>query len=201
PSAYWTSARNFLLPQATVPIVPPEAVSCKNLNFGKIDLFAMTMKGKQIKKVTLALLFMRCMILSNIGWSQVDIARELGFSEEVFVHLSDPVMLAGDDVWMGIQVKNNGQPSPSVIAYMELLDREGNPVKQALTGLVQGEGVGYLEIPENLGSDNYLLRVYTRNSPYLNLSKGIYHRILTVINPQLPPTTIVSRDESPPIKV
>src|SRR5690606_19484028 len=86
------------------------------------------------------------------------------------------------------------------IAYMELLDREGNPVIQAMTGLVQGEGEGYLEIPGNLGADNYLLRVYTRNSPNLDLSKGIYHRILTVINPQLPPSSILTQKESPPAK-
>ncbi|HLU89791.1 MAG TPA: hypothetical protein VKZ51_08140, partial [Cyclobacteriaceae bacterium] len=130
----------------------------------------MIRKKTAIKEATLALVCLGCLLVSNISWSQGYADREPELSEEVFVHLSDHVLLAGDDVWMAIQVKIQGQASPSVIAYMELLDREGNPVKQAMTGLVKGAGEGYLEIPENLGSDNYLLRVYTRNSPYMNPS-------------------------------
>lgn len=160
----------------------------------------MIRKKTAIKEVTLALVCMGCLLASNISRSQGYADREPELSEEVFVHLSDHVMLAGDDVWMGIQVKTQGQPSPTVVAYMELLDREGNPVKQAMTELVNGAGEGYLEIPENIGSDNYLLRVYTRNSPYLNPSKGIYHRILTVINPTLPPPNMVTQKEPLPTK-
>ena len=161
----------------------------------------MIRKKTAIKEATLALVCLGCLLVSNISWSQGYADREPELSEEVFVHLSDHVLLAGDDVWMAIQVKIQGQASPSVIAYMELLDREGNPVKQAMTGLVKGAGEGYLEIPENLGSDNYLLRVYTRNSPYMNPSKGIYHRILTVINPKLPPPNMVTQKEPLPTKI
>src|SRR5690606_4734845 len=106
---------------------------------------------------------------------------------EVFVHASDELLLVGEELWLHVNVLKDGKPSPSVRAYLELLDREGNPVKQEMMALAHGSGSGYLLIPENLPSDNYFLRVYTRNSPYSNSSKGIYQQVITVINTELPP--------------
>src|SRR5690554_6330411 len=155
------------------------------------------MKGKHLNKVSVGLFLLLGIFFSKISNAQISQALETNppLVEEVFVHLSHRVLLAGDEQWMHITVRNNGKPSPSKVAYMEILDREGNPVKQAMVELVQGEAVGYLEMPENINSDNYLLRVYTRNSPHLSMSQGIYHQILTLINPKLPPTSIVSKQE------
>lgn len=134
------------------------------------------------------LLFLQAALcpIQSKGQAQKLIPNEL--AEEVFVHLSDQVVVTGDELWAAITVLLNGQPSPSVVAYLELMDREGNPVKREMIQLEGGKGEGYLKIPENSPSDNYLLRVYTRNSPYFSKSKGVFHQIISVINPQLPPT-------------
>lgn len=125
------------------------------------------------------------------GWSQVPFNNTAPpLSEEIFVHLSDHVALTGDQLWLAITVKSQGQASPSVIVYLDLLDREGTPVKQTVAGLTEGQAEAYLEVPAHLSSDNYLLRVYTRNSPYLNPDRGIHHQIVTVINPQSPPSIV-----------
>src|SRR5690606_7099492 len=141
---------------------------------------------------------MQSVFLPMKSWAQLDPGKSdkgLFLSEEVNVHLLDHVLLTGDQLWLHATVRLNGNPSPSVVAYLELLDREGNPVKQDMIRLTNGKATGYLEIPENLNSENYLLRVYTRNSPFFNGSRGIYHRIITVINPQSPPQSIVSQQE------
>jgi hypothetical protein len=169
----------------------------KNLSFGKIDPLIMIKKGRFAKSVaTLALLL--GLFFPYGGWSQAPFNNTVPpLSEEIFVHLSDHVALTGDQLWLAIEVKNHGQPSPSVVVYLDLLDREGNPVKQAMAELIDGEASAYLEIPDQLVSDNYLLRVYTRNSPSSNPETGIYHRILTVINPQSPPSIIAPQAVQP----
>lgn len=160
----------------------------------------MMRRGKFVETITRVALLLS-LTLPYGGWSQVlpgDLEPVL--AEEVFVHLSDPIVLTGDRLWLAITVKNQDQPSPSVIVYLDLLDREGTPVRQAMAGLTEGQAEAYLEIPDQLPSDNYLLRVYTRSSPYLDRDKGIYHRMVTVINPQSPPA-IVATQESPLGKV
>lgn len=155
------------------------------------------MEGKNLYKASVGLFLLLGILFSTISHAQTSQDLEISspLAEEVFVHLSHKVLLTGDELWMHITVRNDDKPSPSKVAYMEMLDREGNPVKQAMVELVQGKAVGYLEMPEKINSDNYLLRVYTRNSPHASLSAGIYHQILTLINPQSPPTSIVSKQE------
>ena len=142
------------------------------------------MKNPSILSLLVSLLFLLSPLKSN---GQLQKNLDLGLSEEVFVHLSDRVFVTGDELWAGVTVMLNGEPSPSVVAYLELIDREGDPVKREMIQLAGGKGEGYLEIPEKSPSDNYLLRVYTRNSPYFSENNGIFHQVISVINPQSPP--------------
>jgi hypothetical protein len=145
------------------------------------------MNNKKYQNVFITWTLLWAMLFPCQGWGQ---EMDKLWPEDVFVHLSDPVALTGDQLWLAISVKSHGQASPSAIVYLELLDKEGTPVKQVMAGLTEGQAEAYLEVPSHLSSDNYLLRVYTRNSPYLNPDHGIHHQMVTVINPQSPPSIV-----------
>lgn len=70
---------------------------------------------------------------------------------------------------------------------MELLDRNGISAAGDLAKLENGKVNSYLQIPPELPSDNYLLRVYTRISPYISGEKGVFQSMVSIINPQKPP--------------
>ncbi|WP_439481153.1 hypothetical protein [Cyclobacterium plantarum] len=108
--------------------------------------------------------------------------------EDIAVQLSNRVLLTEEQLWMNIKVLVQNEPSPSKVIYMELLDREGVPVIQEMANLNAGRNQAYLEIPSTIDSDHYLLRVYTRISPYTSGSKGVFQDIITIINPEKPPT-------------
>lgn len=127
-------------------------------------------------------------------------------AEEVSVHVVNPVSLTEEFIWMHISVTTAEEPSPSKVIYMELLDRNGNSVVADLAKLEEGKAKSYLRIPPELPSDHYLLRVYTRISPYTSGAKGVFQSLVTIINPTKPPL-IVSEEaaadktpNSPPIE-
>lgn len=107
--------------------------------------------------------------------------------EEVLVQVVNPVSLTEEYLWMEVSVNSGNKPSPSKVIYMELLDRNGISVAGDLAKLVNGKVNSYLHIPPELPSDNYLLRVYTRISPYISGEKGVFQSMVSIINPQYPP--------------
>jgi hypothetical protein len=137
-------------------------------------------------------------VLPSIGQSDMTkpMAMEKAPEEKVHVHLTDQVLISGETLWLHVLVMLEDKPTPSKIAYAEILDRRGNPVKQQMIGLKEGKGDGYLEVPEQLPSDHYLLRVYTRNSPYAENPYRISHQVLSIINPQNPPR-ILAESKTP----
>ncbi|WP_114749152.1 hypothetical protein [Pleomorphovibrio marinus] len=108
-------------------------------------------------------------------------------NERVQVFVSDRHLVTGEDLWLDINVFLNEAPSPVKVVYAEILDREGTSVSQQLIGVSKGHARGFLPVPENLDTDNYLLRVYTRSSPYTSGETGVYHDIIAVINPESAP--------------
>lgn len=108
--------------------------------------------------------------------------------EDIAVQLSNRVLLTEEQLWMDIRVLVQNEPSPSKVIYMELLDREGVPVIQDMALLENGRAQAYLEIPSTMDSDHYLLRVYSRISPYTSGSQGVFQDIIAIINPEKPPT-------------
>ncbi len=107
--------------------------------------------------------------------------------EEVAVHVSNPILLTEEQLWMDVKVMAGNNPSPSRVIYLEMLDRQGVPVIQEMALLKNGRAQTYLNIPSTIDSDHYLLRVYTRISPYTSGSNGVFQDILTIINPNKPP--------------
>ncbi|WP_146947197.1 hypothetical protein [Cyclobacterium qasimii] len=112
--------------------------------------------------------------------------------EEVIVQVVNPVSLTEEYLWMNVTVTTDGQPSPSKVIYMELLDRNGISVVKDLAELVKGEVNSYLMLPSDLPSDHYLLRVYTRISPYTSGEKGVFQSLVSIINPKVPPIITLS---------
>tara|TARA_R110001592_G_scaffold8105_2_gene44744 strand:- start:327557 stop:329203 length:1647 start_codon:yes stop_codon:yes gene_type:complete len=125
--------------------------------------------------------------------------------EKVTVQVVNPVSLTEEYLWMSVSVKTNGGPSPSKVIYMELLDRNGISVVKDLAELINGEVSSYLMLPSDLPSDHYLLRVYTRISPYISGEEGVFQSLVSIINPKIPPvitpsSTLVKDSTAKPLE-
>ncbi|RNI27961.1 hypothetical protein EFA69_17905 [Rufibacter immobilis] len=84
--------------------------------------------------------------------------------EKLFLHTDQEYYLAGETLWFKVYYVEGTTHRPlalSKIAYVEVLDRNKQPVLQAKVGLTGGMGKGALELPLSLGSDHYTIRAYT----------------------------------------
>lgn len=103
--------------------------------------------------------------------------------EQVQAVLSKNVASVGDNVWFYVQALDKNNRSHSSIGYAELVNRRGIPVYQTIFQLVDGKANGYLEIPNQIESDHYLVRFYTRISPHHG-ENGIWNQFITLVNPK-----------------
>ncbi|WP_158857194.1 hypothetical protein [Lunatibacter salilacus] len=116
-------------------------------------------------------------------------SQEITLEETVTATISEEYLMPNEKLWVQIMATHEGRPTPSKVAYMELLNRDYVPVVQELTALRFGQAGGYLTIPDNLPSDYYLLRIYTRNSPYYSPQNGVFHQLIGIVNPLIPPVS------------
>lgn len=117
-------------------------------------------------------------------------------AESVKAHVSKNIAVAGETIWFSLNVQMPKSQYPnSKIAYVELINREGQPVTQSIHALESGVNEGYIEIPDQLESDHYLLRFYTRISPILN-ENGVFNQFITIINPEKSPRNFPSKELS-----
>lgn len=116
-----------------------------------------------------------------------------GFSQEmaeevIFAHISKNITVAGETIWINFKAILGKEPSASKMAYVEIIDRHQQAVKQIIVPLVNGQAEAYLEIPAHLETDHYLLRLYTRTSPLIQKTgRGVFNQFITVINQKKPP--------------
>jgi hypothetical protein len=110
------------------------------------------------------------------------------------VQFSTPktLYLVGEKIWFEAEVKSGLNASPSQVLYAELVDRFSNSVTYTKIPLEGGKALNYLLLSNAIPSDQYLLRIYTRISPYLDLDLGIAQQFITVINPKIPPKSSTS---------
>ncbi len=104
------------------------------------------------------------------------------------------IFFSGEKLWISLEVSTIGTSTGSQIAYVELLNREGESVALGKFQLDDGKAINFLQIPDNLVSDNYLLRAFTRVSPYLDLDKGLRQSLVTIISPRNPPRIVEKRE-------
>ncbi|WP_297336827.1 hypothetical protein [Algoriphagus sp.] len=117
---------------------------------------------------------------------QVLFAQEL-VKEQVNYSIPKSIYFTGEKIWLEASVFQNEKPSTSQVLYAELLNRENQSVHVEKFLLEKGRVFHFLEIPENLPSDHYLLRVFTRVSPLIDLENGLKQEFITIFNPTKPP--------------
>jgi len=84
--------------------------------------------------------------------------------EKVFVHLDRPLYLVGETIWFKTFCVDASLHQPldmSKVAYLEVLDKDHNPVLQTKISLEEGKGFGSVFIPPFLQSGHYSVRSYT----------------------------------------
>jgi hypothetical protein len=113
--------------------------------------------------------------------------------EAVDFSIPKTIYFGGEKVWIASKAFEGDFPVESKIIYAELVNRYNESVAIAKMSLEEGSSFNFLQLPVNLASDNYLLRVFTRVSPYQNLEEGLVQRFITVFNRNVPPTVVAER--------
>ncbi|NVJ87647.1 MAG: hypothetical protein HWE15_15195 [Algoriphagus sp.] len=108
-------------------------------------------------------------------------------SESVEFSIPKTLYFTGEKIWIDAEVWQQQAPTTSHVVYAELLNRENESVHLAKLLLEKGKVFHFLEIPREIPSDHYLLRVYTRISPFLDMGKGLKQQLVTIFNPTISP--------------
>ena len=143
------------------------------------------------------------LILLVFGFAFPSLSQSVnGLKEQVFFHTPKTLYFSGDKIWFEAQVTLGTQPTSSQVLYAELVDRNSNSIAHVKVPLQAGKAVNFIFISDQIASDHYLLRVYTRISPYLDLNQGVAQQLVTVINPKIPPkeATFSSQNDLPSSK-
>ncbi|WP_428654351.1 hypothetical protein [Runella sp.] len=110
--------------------------------------------------------------------------------EKVFVHLDRPLYLVGETIWFKtfcLDASSNQPLNISKVAYLEVLDKEHNPVLQTKIALEDGKGFGSVFIPPFIQSGHYSVRSYTNWMK--NFSADFYFETtISIVNPFNKPT-------------
>ncbi|MCH7411278.1 Plug domain-containing protein [Belliella sp. DSM 111904] len=110
------------------------------------------------------------------------------WEESVYVHLSKDIFSVGEPVAFSMIIDSSDTTFTPSTGYIEIADRNGIPVYQAIVPLIKGQNTSLFILPSQIKSDNYLLRAYSRSSPFTS-KKGVYNQFVTIINPDKPPVS------------
>jgi len=144
----------------------------------------------QVKKNTFILVLVT-LLTSVVGFGQSSSLKK----ELISFSIPKNIYFGGERIWIQAEVSTESGSSPSQIIYAELLNRYNESVALTKMPSVEGVAFNYLRIPSNLPSDHYLLRVFTRVSPYLDLEVGLTQQLVTIFNPSIPPAVVSNRKE------
>src|SRR5690554_4510274 len=114
----------------------------------------------------------------GFGQTSPDFEERIGFA------IPKTIYFTGEKIWLSIQVETQAGTTSSRVGYAELWNRYGESVALAKVPLESGLAFNFLQIPDDLPSDHYLLRVFTRVSPFQNLEEGLVQEFVTVFNPR-----------------
>ena len=189
----------IILPQEDVPIA-----ACMHLNlsprFGQINVMqTLKISSKKISSLKALICGLLC-FLGLVGTSMGQSANVL--KEQVFFHTPKTLYFSGEKIWFEAKVSLGEQATSSQVLYAELVDRNSNSITHVKVPLQDGNALNFIPVSDQIPSDQYLLRVYTRISPYLDLNQGIAQQLVTIINPKIPPKELKSsnRQISQPTK-
>ena len=105
--------------------------------------------------------------------------------EKIYLHLDRPLYLVGESMWFkayNVEGGSNSFIGMSKVAYMEVLDRENNPVAQTKFSLLEGKGHGALVIPSTIASGTYKVRCYTNWMKNFS-ADYFFESTVSIINP------------------
>ncbi len=109
--------------------------------------------------------------------------------EKIFVHLDRPLYVVGETMWFKaycVEGTSHHALDVSKVGYLEILDKENNPVAQTKITLTNGQGDGNLLLPATLASGTYTVRSYTNWMK--NFSPDYYFEsTVTILNPFVRP--------------
>ena len=140
------------------------------------------------------LLFLCLVVLSLRSFGQNDALNSItnqfnnyqqnSLQEKLFVHTDQNLYIAGEVLWFKIycvDAANNKPLDISKVAYVEILNKDQQPILQSKISLKKGSGSGSLLLPATLLSGNYILRGYT--SLMKNFDAEFYfEKNITIIN-------------------
>ncbi|RSK30257.1 MG2 domain-containing protein [Hymenobacter metallilatus] len=110
--------------------------------------------------------------------------QQQALQEKVYLHLDRPLYLSGEVLWFKAYVTDGTSGKPlamSKIVYVEVLDRNRQPVLQAKVPLRNATGQGSFQLPAALSSGSYTVRAYTNWMK--NFSPEFYfHAPVTFVN-------------------
>ena len=116
--------------------------------------------------------------------------REKNLQEKIYVHTDKNFYLAGEIIWFKLYYVEASSHHPldiSKVAYVEILDKDNKPVKQAKIALEKGSGEGSFYLPASVNSGNYFIRAYTNWMK--NFSPDYYfEKPVTIVNSLKPLT-------------
>lgn len=110
--------------------------------------------------------------------------QQNNLQEKIFIHTDRSFYVAGEIIWFKAycaDASTNHLSALSKVAYIEVLDKDKQPVLQAKIALKDGTGSGSFVIPVNIHSGNFLLRSYTNWMKNFD-PEFYYHQNLTIIN-------------------
>ncbi|MEO6902472.1 MAG: hypothetical protein ABI315_04875 [Bacteroidia bacterium] len=112
--------------------------------------------------------------------------------EKVILSTDRTIYFIGESIFYkaNIFLTTNIDSSLSNVLYLEIYDKDLNPVIQKKEQISNGSSYGVIDIPPHLITGNYYIRAYTQ---YLrNFSKNLFYtNQLTIINSELPAKDII----------
>jgi len=145
-----------------------------------------TINDLEVRNPTIPFQFLSILLLF-FNWGAITYAQEAPGEEKVSFHTPKTLYFSSEKIWFQAQVNLGEIPSPSQVLYAELVDRNSNSIAHVKVPLQEGKALNFIPLSDQIPSDQYLVRVYTRISPYLNFKQGIAQQFVTIINPKIPP--------------
>jgi hypothetical protein len=105
--------------------------------------------------------------------------------EKIYLHVDRPFYVVGETMWFkayNVEGGSNQFVGMSKVAYLEVLDKENNPVFQTKFAMQEGKGHGAVVIPTAVASGLYKVRCYTNWMK--NFSPEYYFEsTVSIVNP------------------
>lgn len=105
--------------------------------------------------------------------------------EKIYLHTDKNFYVAGELLWFKAYYVDGWFHEPlqvSKILYVDLLDKQNNPVLHTMISLRPGQDNGSLQLPLSLNSGRYQLRAYTNWMKNFG-PEFFFHKQLLIVNP------------------